>query len=407
MTTNPPVEPPYISSQTPQPVRVVHTHADGSKEHKVLVLGTGGTIASEPTSEGYKPISELWARNVFFKRIRQHPQLSDAPPASFNSEVVSTPVGKNLRYPALRTPPLDEHDNTVVYEILDLENHMDSSEMQPGDWNKIAELIHENWDAYEGFVVLSGTDTLAYTSSILTFLFAGAGKPIVVTGAQIPLREPRSDGWYNLLESLLVAGTLPFAGVSVVFYHQALQGCRATKSSPNLLKAFETPSVPAWINLNVKVTALPDLQPRSDAPPPPLVTLESFPTVLSCAIYPGITGSVLAAQIHSMPTCKAVIVSAFGSGNLPIKEETGVLQALEAAVKREILVVVISTCHVPNIYPLYALGVRLLSVGVLPGFDMTHEAAFAKSIWLVSRKDLSFKERQELWQTPIAGEMTI
>lgn len=142
MTTTPPVDPPYISSCTPQPVRVEHTHADGSKEHKVLVLGTGGTIASEPTSEGYKPISELWARNVFFKRIRQHPQLSDAPPASFNSEVVSTPVGKNLRYPPLRTPPLDEHDNTVVYEILDLENHMDSSEMQPsGGYDEGTELM--------------------------------------------------------------------------------------------------------------------------------------------------------------------------------------------------------------------------------------------------------------------------
>lgn len=94
------------------------------------------------------------------------------------------------------------------------------------DWNKIAELIYQNWNEYDGFVVLSGTDTLAYTSSILSFLFAEAGKPIVVTGAQIPLREPRSDGWYNLLESLLVAGTLPYAGVGVVFYHQFLQGCR-------------------------------------------------------------------------------------------------------------------------------------------------------------------------------------
>lgn len=86
--------------------------------------------------------------------------------------------------------------------------------------------MRENWDEYEGFVVLSGTDTLAYTSSILTFLFVGAGKPIVVTGAQIPLREPRSDGWYNLLESLIVAGILPYAGVGVVFCHQVLQGCR-------------------------------------------------------------------------------------------------------------------------------------------------------------------------------------
>lgn len=116
---------------------------------------------------------------------------------------------------------------------------------------------------------------------------------------------------------------------------------------------------------------------------------------------------MLAAQIHSMPTCRAVIIAAFGSGNLPTKEETGVLQALEAAVKREILVVVISACYRPNIYPLYALGVRLLSIGVLPGFDMTHEAAFAKLIWLVSRKELNFKQRQELFETPIAGEMTV
>lgn len=74
--------------------------------------------------------------------------------------------------------------------------------------------------------MLSGTDTLAYTSSVLTFLFAGAGKPIIVTGAQIPLREARSDGWYNLLESLIVAGSLQYSGVGVVFYHQWLQGCR-------------------------------------------------------------------------------------------------------------------------------------------------------------------------------------
>lgn len=264
----------------------------GVKEHSVLVLGTGGTIASEPTAKGYAPISEPWARDIFFKRIRQHPQLSDAPASVFANPVEPKRDSHNngahdLRYPKLRTPPLNEKDDVVVYEILDLENHMDSSEMTPKgesrilgaqrprpcptthppagraslratpaptgipvsvsvteqaptdrhegaialtvrhtDWNKIAELIYENWGEYDGFVVLSGTDTLAYTSSILSFLFADAGKPIVVTGAQIPLREPRSDGWYNLLESLLVAGTLPYAGVGVVFYHLFLQGCR-------------------------------------------------------------------------------------------------------------------------------------------------------------------------------------
>ncbi|BEJ13479.1 hypothetical protein CspHIS471_0306530 [Cutaneotrichosporon sp. HIS471] len=387
-------------SHTPIP------EATEGREHRVLVLGTGGTIASERTAEGFKPLNEKKARDAFYRRIARHPQLSDADACNDFDNIPATLVGRNTRYPPLRTPALDELGNTVVYEILDLENHMDSSEMTPKDWNIIASVLHENWDAYEGFVVLSGTDTLAYTASVLTFLFVDAGKPITVTGAQIPLREARSDGWYNLLESLIVAGCLPYAGVGVCFNHEVLQGCRSNKSSPNLLHAFETPSVPSWIMLNVRITALPNLAKRSANPPPPLITLQEAPSVLSCAIYPGITGNILAAQIHSMPTCKAVIISAFGSGNLPIKEESGVLQALEATVKRKILVVVVSSCHIPNIYPLYALGVRLLSIGVLPGFDMTHEAAFAKLSWLVSRPELSFEERQHVFQTPIAGEIT-
>jgi lysophospholipase len=225
------------------------------REHRVLVLGTGGTIASERTAEGFKPLNEKKARDAFYRRIARHPQLSDADACGDFDNIAATKVGRNTRYPPLRTPSLDEHGNTVVYEILDLEHHMDSSEMTPKDWNIIAALLHENWDNYEGFVVLSGTDTLAYTASVLTFLFVDAGKPITVTGAQIPLREARSDGWYNLLESLIVAGCLPYAGVGVCFNHEVLQGCRATKSSPNLLHAFETPSVAPWIRLNVRISA--------------------------------------------------------------------------------------------------------------------------------------------------------
>lgn len=99
--------------------------------HKVLVLGTGGTIASERTAEGYKPLNEATARDAFFKRIRQHPQLSDAGPEAFASPVESSKLGRNTLYPVLRTPELDDHGSRVRYEILDLENHMDSSEMTP------------------------------------------------------------------------------------------------------------------------------------------------------------------------------------------------------------------------------------------------------------------------------------
>lgn len=377
-------------------------------KRKVLVIGTGGTIASEPTVNGYAPLRN----DAFYRRIRQHPQLSDPlhPPAGgveFSAPVETVQVGPHTRYPTLRTPPMDESGIIVEYEILDLDKHMDSSEMTPAEWNNIAQLVEENWDLYEGFVILSGTDTLAYTASILTFLFTNAGKPILLTGAQVPLSQPRSDGWTNLLDSLFVAGLVNFAGVGVVFAHQVLVGCRATKTSPNLFHAFDTPCVPPLIELNVKITHGDPLPPRTAALPPRLTPLLTTPTVLSCAVHPGMTGTLLTAQIEALPTCKAIILSAYGSGNLPISESSGVLEALKKAVEREILVVVISQCPIPNVYPLYTQGRMLMSVGVMPGYDLTHEAAFAKLLWLVSRKDLTFEQRQSLFETPVAGEMTI
>ncbi|WVW80665.1 hypothetical protein I302_102651 [Kwoniella bestiolae CBS 10118] len=375
----------------------------------ICCIGTGGTIASEPTEGGLAPTRQ----DTFFRRIRSHPSLTspthfDSSTVSFHSPVHTELVGKNIRYPRLITPELDDEGTSVEYEILDLDRHLDSSEMTPSEWNIIASLVHENWDNYDGFIILSGTDTLAYTAAILSFLFLDAGKPIIVTGAQIPLSRPRSDGWRNIFDSLFVTGTLDFAGVGIVFNHQLLRGARATKSSPNLFGAFTTPCVPPLVNFNVKITydSSHPLTPRSLTPPPPLIPLLTSPSVLSIHIYPGMTGSLLEAQIDAVPTCKAVIISAYGSGNLPINEHSGVLLSLKRMVEKEILVVVISQCGIPNVYPLYTQGRTLLSIGVLPGYDLMHEAAFAKLIWLVSRPELSFKERQELFETPVVGEMS-
>ncbi|WWC92537.1 uncharacterized protein L201_007496 [Kwoniella dendrophila CBS 6074] len=382
-----------------------------SSRRLICCIGTGGTIASEPTAGGLAPTRQ----DTFFRRIRSHPSLTspahfDSSSVSFSSPVHTTEVNnQNIRYPRLITPELDDQGTSVEYEILDLNRHLDSSEMTPSEWNIIASLVHENWDNYDGFIILSGTDTLAYTAAILSYLFLQAGKPIIVTGAQIPLSRPRSDGWTNILDSLFVTGTLDYAGVGIVFNHQLLSGTRATKSSPNLFGAFTTPCVPPLINFNVKITYDKSikLSPRSTNPPPPLIKLLTQSTVLSIHIYPGMTGSILESQINTVPNCKAVVISAYGSGNLPINEESGVLQSLKRMVQKEILVVVISQCGIPNVYPLYTQGRTLLSIGVLPGYDLMHEAAFAKLIWLVSRPELTFKQRQELFETPIAGEMSI
>ncbi|OCF35972.1 asparaginase [Kwoniella heveanensis BCC8398] len=385
--------------------------SNNKKRRVICCVGTGGTIASEPTPGGLAPTRQ----DTFFRRIRSHPSLTS--PDHFASDCVSfsSPVhttiteGRNILYPRLITPELDDEGTQVEYDILDLDKHMDSSEMTPAEWNTVAALVHENWDKYDGFVILSGTDTLAYTAAILSFLFQRAGKPIMVTGAQIPLSRPRSDGWTNILDSLFVTGTMQYAGVGIVFHHQVLQGARATKTSPNFFGAFTSPCVPPLINFNVKITydSRDSLPKRSRHPPPPLLKLLTDPTVLSVHIYPGMTGALLEAQIDSVPTCKAVIISAYGSGNLPINEESGVLQSLKRLVEREVLVVVISQCAIPNVYPLYTQGRTLLDIGVLPGYDLTHEAAFAKLIWLVSRSELTFRQRQDLFEEPLVGEMTV
>lgn len=126
------------------------------------------------------------------------------------------------------------------------------------------------------------------------------------------------------------------------------------------------------MNLNVKITldSTLSLAPRSITPPAPLIALNTDPTVLSVHIYPGLTGSLLSAQIAAVPTCKAVILSAYGSGNLPLDMENGVLEALKNMVEREVLVVVISQCAIPNIYPLYTQGRTLLDIGELSASDV-------------------------------------
>nr|ODN74914.1 asparaginase [Cryptococcus depauperatus CBS 7841] len=403
-----------------------------TKRKSVLMIGTGGTIACEATENGLAPLRN----DAFFRRIRQHPLLtspSSTPPqpctpmtlsqnassyipladVSWSSPVYVQTLGKDTKYPKLVTPELDEEGRDVEYEILVLDTYMDSSEMTPAEWNTIASLLHENYTQYDGFVILSGTDTLAYTASILSFLFHPISKPILITGAQIPLSKPRSDGWSNILDSLFVAGVLGCRGVGIVFNHQLLSGTRTTKTSPNHFKAFTSPCILPLVNLNVKITMDPTVStslssvPSTSMLPPPLIPLITAPTVLSIHIYPGFSGQLLSAQIAAVPSCRAVILSAYGGGHLPLDLGNGVLDALKQMVHKEVLVVVISQCAIPNVYPLYAQGRTLLEAGVLPGYDLTHEAAFAKLLWLVSRTDLTFKDRQQLFEQPIVGEMTV
>ncbi|KAI5480302.1 putative Asparaginase [Pseudohyphozyma bogoriensis] len=368
---------------------------------RVLCLNSGGTISSFETANGLEPK----AGNGFISLLRSSPQICDAAAESPLPLVDAEAMKPHKVYPPVVTPLRTPEGVQVAFELLELERFIESSELRDSDMITISQIIRDHWDLFDGFVVLHGTDTLAYTASFLSFVFAGAGKPIVLTGAQIPLSRPRSDAWSNIIESLLIAGTLPYSGVGLAFNHQLLCATRAKKASPEKFSAFKTPLAPPLIEFNVNIEISPLLPPRHSKPLPPALALKSDLRILSVFLYPGMYGDAIQAQLDAVPECKALIVSAFGMGHLPIKEGAGVLKVLEGAIKRGVMVVLLSQCFAPNVEAAYSLGRVLEDIGVISGRDMTHEAAYTKLLWIFSQDDLDSAAKTQLFLTPVAGEM--
>ena len=154
-----------------------------------------------------------------------------------------------------------------LFTLHEYDNLIDSSDMDPSDWQRIADDIAENYDKYDGFIILHGTDTMAYTASALSFMLEDLTKPVIVTGSQIPLAELRSDGQVNLLNALYVAANFPIAEVGLFFNNRLLRGNRSRKVDADGFSAFDSPNFPplleAGINIRLKAG---ELATKSDKP---------------------------------------------------------------------------------------------------------------------------------------------
>ncbi|KAM0751826.1 putative asparaginase, partial [Meredithblackwellia eburnea MCA 4105] len=373
---------------------------------RVLCINTGGTISSFDSPEGLAPVGG----SRFHALLRSNPQICDLSAPQEASLLNSSDFVQGRVLESITTPIHLADGRPLVVDMLELVRFIESPEITVQDYNQLIDLIKNNWDCYNGFIILHGTDTLAYTASVLGYVFHKVGKPIVLTGSQesqIPISCARSDGWGNFVESCVAAGTLDWSGVGVVFQHRLLNGTRATKVSPNLLAAMESPNFPPVAEFNVNITMAKSAarSHRRPVSPVSIVGISTKTRIRVCHIYPGISGSALRAQIENDNCCEAVILAAFGSGNVPISPESGFLTAVKWAIKRGVFVVVVSQCRYPDVIPIYPLGRMLLSIGVVPGYDLTLEAAFGKILWLFSQ-DLTTEERSRLFQTPIANDLT-
>lgn len=336
-----------------------------TQKKSIYIAYTGGTIGMQRSEQGYIPVA-----GYLQQQLAQMPEFHRA-----------------------------EMPHFTLHEYQPL---IDSSDMSPQDWQKIAQDIVENYNHYDGFVILHGTDTMAFTASALSFMFDNLSKPIIVTGSQIPLVELRSDGQANLLNALYLAATYPINEVSLFFNNKLFRGNRTTKAHADGFDAFASPNYPILLEAGIQIRRIAPL--ANTLPQAPVIVhpMKEQPIGV-VTIYPGISADVVRNFLRQ--PVKALILRCYGVGNAP--QRADLLNELSQACQRGIIVVNLTQCISGHVnMGGYATGNALAHAGVISGFDMTVEAALTKLHHLLSQP-YNADEIRHLMQHDLRGELSV
>ena len=286
---------------------------------------------------------------------------------------------------------------------------IDSSDMEPSLWAKLVKIIDYNYDNFDGFVILHGTDTMAYTASALSFMLENLSKPVILTGSQLPIGVLRTDGKENLITSIEIAaakypdGTAVVPEVCIFFENHLLRGNRTTKINAENFNAFRSYNYPALATAGIHIKYEYD-KIRKVQPGVPMHPHYVFDTnVLVLTIFPGIQEKLVRTVLNT-PGLKAVVLKTYGSGNAPQKE--WFIKLLAEATRNGIVIVNITQCQTGMVeMGRYETGLHLLDAGVISGYDATVESVLTKLMFLLGHGLTPREVRNEMSRS-IAGEFT-
>lgn len=293
--------------------------------------------------------------------------------------------------------------------VYQFSSPIDSSDMEPALWSKLVKIIQYNYDSFDGFVILHGTDTMAYTASALSFMLENLAKPVILTGSQLPIGVLRTDGKENLITSIEIAaarhpdGTAVVPEVCIFFENHLLRGNRTTKINAENFNAFRSYNYPALATAGIHIKYEYDRIRKVD-PKLPLHAHYVFDTnVIILTLFPGIQENIIH-NVLETPGLKAVVLKTYGSGNAP--QKPWFIQLLKDATSRGIVIINISQCQTGMVeMARYETGLHLLDAGVISGYDATVESVLTKLMFLLGHKLTTREVRNEMTRC-LAGEFT-
>lgn len=325
-------------------------------------------------------------------------------------ENTETGALENFNFEQLQKHVPELRKSNCTIDSYQFDPPMDSSDMEPEAWRKLVKIICDNYDRFNGFVILHGTDTMAYTASALSFMLEGLDKPVILTGSQLPIGVLRTDGKENLMTSIEIASAQDTDGkplvpeVCIFFENHLMRGNRTTKMNAENFNAFRSFNYPvlaeAGIHIKYNHSLIHHTREKQELKPHYL--LDTNIAVLK--LFPGIHENVVAATL-SIDGLRAVVLETYGSGNAPRKQ--WFLRLLREASARGIVIVNVTQCSAGTVeMERYETGYHLLQSGIVSGYDSTTESAVTKLMFLLGH-GYTPEEIRERMSRPIAGEITL